>query len=413
MKKQVIFVESNTSGTGMLSFSITKGLGFDPVFITNDYKRYANSLDDIDCETLYVDTNSLENTLSFIKENFNVRNIHCFITTSDFYLEIVAKLNDFFNLRGNSFDTINICRNKDRLRLQLEKSEVKQPDFIIYNKYNDLDWCALKYPLVLKPVDDSGSNNVLLCKEESEVRKYLIYSNKSLKNVRNQFKSENILIEEYLDGKEYSVEMITIDGNSKCIGITEKFVKGDPYFVEYMHIFPAVVDEETSKKIINEVNKVLEIVGINYGVTHTEVKLTKEGPAIIEVNPRLAGGMIPEIIQHATGRNILKDHLKVLLGIDDEIKYYTNKWAGVRFLISEYKGLLKGIRGIVEVNNNNNVIKTVLTKKIGNKIEITKNAYGRLGFIVATEQSAISLKRLLNNCAEKINFNIESEENIR
>ena len=98
-------------------------------------------------------------------------------------------------------------------------------------------------------------------------------------------------------GNEVSVEAVSFAGETKIIGITQKSLMGDPYFVENGHMFQADLPEDLRKEICKYVESALQAVGYDHGVSHTEVKLTEAGPRIVEINPRTAGGYIAEIIE--------------------------------------------------------------------------------------------------------------------
>ena len=153
---------------------------------------------------------------------------------------------------------------------------------------------------MVKPADDSGSNNVRLCFSWEEVEQQtakilqtnVMYAGKT---------SQTVLLEEYIEGPEYSVEMFSWQGESICIGITEKRLTGFPYFVESGHVFPAVLPSDVKQEIEETVKQTLEAVNFQFGASHSAVKWTPKGCVMIETNARLAGGMIPELVCHLTG----------------------------------------------------------------------------------------------------------------
>ena len=93
-----------------------------------------------------------------------------------------------------------------------------------------------------------------------------------------------ILIEEFLDGSEFSIESVTINRQTTIIGITRKIVSPLPQSIEIGHDFPASLSAQDETEIRRLVEKSLDILGVDYAVTHTEVKFTKNGPKIVEAN---------------------------------------------------------------------------------------------------------------------------------
>jgi len=145
---------------------------------------------------------------------------------------------------------------------------------------------AVHHAVAAWNLDSSGI--VRLCRSEPQVRSHLKEILARRVNQHDQPLAAMALVEEYLDGPEYSVEMFSTAGVARCIGITAKSVIGDPYFVEAGHIYPAGLDPDTSRLLITTVRRALSTVGVREGPTHTEVKLLTDRAAIVEINATLA-----------------------------------------------------------------------------------------------------------------------------
>src|SRR5581483_4851638 len=123
------------------------------------------------------------------------------------------------------------------------------------------------------------------------------------------------ILEEYIEGQEYSVETITWSkGNHLILGITQKKTTPPPFFVELGHIFPAVLPEDEAASIVHVLQGALDVLGIESGASHTEVKLTPHGPMVIEVGGRLAGDFIPKLVWMSTKMNPYLLELSAIVG---------------------------------------------------------------------------------------------------
>ncbi|EMT51517.1 hypothetical protein I532_16373 [Brevibacillus borstelensis AK1] len=164
MKKLLLFVESNTTGTGMIALKKAQERGFSPVFLTSKPERYAG-LAETGCRVLVCDTNSLDALRTTIKKELPADQIAGIMTTSEFYLVTVATLAEEYGLPGNPPEAMLVCRNKAQTRLRLAKANVAQPRFAIIRKAKEIPETvkAIGLPCVVKPTDDSGSNDVKLC----------------------------------------------------------------------------------------------------------------------------------------------------------------------------------------------------------------------------------------------------------
>lgn len=332
MQKKIYFIESNTTGTGMIAINKAREYNCEPILLTNNINLY-KELDDEGCSVIEIDTNCLDVLNTYLSKE-NRDEIAGIMTTSDFYLETAASLAETYSLYSNSRNTISICRNKALLRDKLASTNIKQPKYWVILSLSDLEQIqhTVSLPCVIKPANDSGSNNVRLCMSWKEVEESATAIFNQSYNARGQKTISTVLLEEYIEGPEYSVETFTFEGNTIVVGITEKRIIGFPYFVEGGHIFPANISQKVKSEIESTVLRVLKKVNYKYGAAHTEVKWTSKGCILIEINPRLAGGMIPELIRYTTEVDLISKQVACSIGINPKIDNITNTgYSGIHF----------------------------------------------------------------------------------
>ncbi|MCM3322421.1 ATP-grasp domain-containing protein [Cytobacillus kochii] len=393
--KKLLFIESNTTGTGMLALEKTVELGLRPVFITNNSSRY-EQLTLIDCEVVIAETNDLEGLKHTILNHFALEEIAGITTTSEFYIYTVACLNRLFHFSGNSPDTIEIVRNKSTVRQVLrECSEVYQPYFRLVESEQDLELLKgeLIYPVIVKPIDDSGSNFVRKCMDYPSLSAYAKEIMRITHNVRGQMKKQGALIEEYIEGQEYSVEVFSVKGKHHLIGVTEKQLKKGDFFIESGHVFPARIGENLKGIIEKGVLLILESLHWKSGPAHLEIKIKDNKVFLVEFNGRLAGGMIPELIKYATGVDLLKEQLKNASGIEPIIEKKKSLTAGIKFLVPSVSGEIKELHNVTSHSD----IKEIRYSKVpGDYVKKAENAYGRIGYMVVASQTYSEMKCLLD-----------------
>ncbi|MER7753335.1 pyridoxal-phosphate dependent enzyme [Kitasatospora sp. NPDC097643] len=383
-RRRLLFVEANTSGTGVLALDLTRRLGLEPVLLTDNPGRYAGAAES-GCEIVVCDTSTERALREVIGSRFARQELAGITTTSDFYLPVVARLARWLELLGNPPQAMADGRNKARTRELLAAAGVGQPRFAAVRSVAEaeaaLDRVGL--PCVVKPADDSGSNDVLLCHTAEQVRAHVAHVLAVELNVRGLPTARTALLEEFVQGPEFSVEMFGTGGTQECVGITAKTVSDGPYFVERRHLFPAVLDRTDEQALRSTVAAALDALGLELGATHTEVRLSARGPLIVEVNARLAGGMIPELIRLATGADLLEQQLRAACGQPVELAGGRTGFAGIRFLTAEREGVLAGIAGVEEAGRIGGVHRVVLTAAPGRAVRPPQNAYDRLGFVIA------------------------------
>lgn len=403
LRRHLLFVESNTTGTGMLALGLARELDTVPVLLTNDPARYAG-LQEAGCEVIVCDTNSQPELRRTVQERFRREELAGVTTTSDFYVPAVAALARWLGLPGNPEGAVARCRDKAALRRTLHRAGVRQPRFEVVTEAGGVAAAVARIglPCVVKPVDDSGSTNVLLCADESTATAHAERILAITMNVRGMPTARAVLVEEYLDAPEYSVEMFTWDGGTECVGITAKSVTGAPYFVEHRHLFPAALPAPVAQEITETVRSALDAAGIRLGATHTEVRLTAEGAAVIEINPRLAGGMIPELVRLASGIRLLEQQLRVALGLPPRLKPDGHGHAGIQFLLAPQDGVLAAVEGAEEAAAVEGVEAVTVTAAPGRPVHRPRSAADRLGHVIARHDSGQDVTRALDAARERL-----------
>lgn len=394
----LVFVESNTTGTGMLALTTARDLGFRPVLLTLTPSRY-HGLAETGCEVLECDTSSVGALQTAIQARFQCQDLAGIMTTSEFYLPAVAELAGWLGLPGNTPEAVSVCRNKAAVRQVLAAAGLPQPRFAAVTDVADAAAAVTEigFPCVVKPVDDSGSNDVLRCVDLPTAVAQVAGVVGTLTNVRQLPTARTALVEEYLAGPEISVETFGWQGSTRLIGITEKFLTGEPYFVEHRHIFPADLPPAVETSVFDTVERALAGVGLRLGAAHTEVRLTASGPALVEINARLAGGMIPELIRIATGVRMLDQQLRVFAGLRPELAGQAGRYAGIQFLLADRPGVLADVRGIELAVGIRGVERVAVTAQTGAQVRPARNAYDRLGYVLV---SGDSRREVLSTLAE-------------
>jgi biotin carboxylase len=282
-------------------------------------------------------------------------------------------------LKYHKPETVRLCENKFLMREKLNSLAGHAVENKIVENSNDIKSFAEKYgyPIILKPVNGWGSQGVSKISSEEAIEEAITW----FKETSN---TESMLVEEYINGEEYSVETFSEKGAHKVVCITKKYTD-EKHFVEIGHCLPY-------KSIVNEniadfVKKCLDIVGIENGPTHCEVKDTVDGPKLIEINNRLAGFYIPDLIENCTGKNLLELWAKQSVGnsifneIPEEEDF--NGYSAIWYTSPKKQGLIKEVLGLEECKNMNDVCEVELLCSSGQEFHGTKDSFTRSAFIVS------------------------------
>jgi S-sulfo-L-cysteine synthase (3-phospho-L-serine-dependent) len=231
-------------------------------------------------------------------------------------------------------------------------------------------------------------------------------------NAREQPSARVALVEEYLDGPEYSVELFSTAGVARCVGITAKSVTGDPYFVEAGHQYPAGLDPDMSRLLITTVRRALVAVGVREGPTHTEVKLLSDRAAIVEINARLAGGLIPELIKLVDRIDLVEQQIRAAVGRPVELTRVPgpDKVGGIRFVTVDTAGTVLDVAGVDQARAVPGVRQVSVPLRPGAQVNPARNAYDRVGHVIAGGADRRSVDASLNRAAGLIRIALVPDE---
>jgi biotin carboxylase len=263
------------------------------------------------------------------------------------------------------------------MRKAFKKGNCSIPNFIEASN-NEVNCEGFKFPLIVKPVDRSGSRGVTKVRFENELPEAIHYA------ITESF-GKKAIIEEYIEGEEVSVETISWEGNHTILAITDKVTTGAPHFVELAHHQPSGLPKEIQDKIKTETIKCLNALDINFGAGHSEFKITSNGDVyIIEVGARMGGDFIgSHLVELSTGYDFLEGVIHIALGKYEPPVLKSNHFSGVYFLCKETEQILP----YFSQENNFDIQKEIQNTTL---INIT-NSNDRSGYLIYQANKKIKL----------------------
>jgi biotin carboxylase len=192
------------------------------------------------------------------------------------------------------------------------------------------------------------------------------------------------LIEEYLAGDEYSVE--TFD--DEVVGICRKHLGPEPHFVEVGHDFPAEVTPLVRAELGATSIAALQALGLGWGPAHVELRHDGTGPRVVEVNPRLAGGMIPRMVEAAVGIDLVHHTVARVAGVAQPLRARASFAASIRFLVADRAGHLAAVDGLEEARRVPGVVEVALMREPGDPVPRNHSFQDRLAYAIAGTPAA-------------------------
>lgn len=239
------------------------------------------------------------------------------------------------DLPGPSVDAVAACRDKHETRRRLDAAGVPQARSLAVRGIDEARRAAAEvgYPLVVKPRGLGASRGVVRVDRACELP--AAWEQASAASYPGVPTYGDVLVEEYLDGPEISVDGIVADGRYHMIFVARKDVGLAPYFEETGHSLGApdpLMTDPTLRALLEGAHRAL---GFQDGWTHSEVRLTATGLRIVEVNGRLGGDLIPYLGKLATGVDPGVAAATVAVGKVPVLQPTRQRWAQIRFLYPE------------------------------------------------------------------------------
>lgn len=281
---------------------------------------------------------------------------------SDLLAEITAYLAEKLSLNGNSYKNLLNIRNKKYVREV--SNTIENLNSVRIYQLNE----TIEYPCIVKPIQGAAKKGVSFVLEKLGLEDAIKYTSEC---------EDNILIEQYIEGQEISVEVISYKKKHYILQITDKDNTGAPHFVELGHHQPSQINDDIKSKIQCVVLELLDKLGYENGASHIEFKIDKsENLYLIEVNPRGGGDEISaRLVQLSTGYDYIKGIIEVALGCFSQPYITQYECSGIYYLCEQSKNLFKNIP--------DNQVPWLVEKNIQtlNLTEATGN-YDRNGYLI-------------------------------
>jgi|GEM_PF-3239330 len=407
--KHILFVETRTDLPG-INMCLEKGwkvtlLAEEPIYYYNAVKKENYSV--LNQIIVQAPTSNENDLFEFIYHINKKNKLDLILSFSELYVSQAAVVAEKLGLPTMSSIAIKTARNKFKTRNICKYNNIPIPKYLLATNKDEAVESARKigYPCIFKPMIGASSLGVRLVDNEKDMiqiyERYLIDSNRYFG--RNIYSSKEVLIEEYIKGEVYSAETITINGSTEIIGFANRGLFGFPYFVENEVIFPYKIhNEQKAKKVVNDV---IRKVGIDFGLCHVEIIINESDVKLIEINPRLAGGPIRELINLSLGIDLANEIINFYLGEPYNFKPCRKKVAGSHLICAERDGVLKSVKEekpILEYDD----VKKLEIFKLGQFVKKAKSNADWIGIIIVVGDEQLGVKSRLSQLLNMLHFEI-------
>ncbi|WP_303005515.1 ATP-grasp domain-containing protein [Bacteroides congonensis] len=305
---------------------------------------------------------------------------------------VAEKLNfPFFGVRTATWST-----DKFQMKQRFIEGGVPCAQGRLISSANEVE--GMEFPLIIKPRDNSGSRGVRLCRNKEELQD-------SISEALGNSHLTTVLVEEFIEGREFSIESLHYNNKSEVIQFTEKKTTEFPYNVELGHKQPANLTDDQRWQISVIIDKIAECMQFENCPSHTELKINDHGIFVIETSPRLGGDYITSILTPlSTGINLEDQLLHIALGESVDTKTGRVEKASAVCFFSLPVGEVQSIKPeVCNVIYWPNMFDFNLKLKIGGKVNKITSSLDRYGQFIIQADSREEINALIEKYENKIN----------
>lgn len=334
------------------------------------------------------------------------------LTTDEYLTPLAAEICAALGLPGNDPDLAMAARNKLDMIEQFAQCGVTAPRTHVVSDENDLLCLVasgqLSFPCVVKPADSAGSAGVAVVTSAADAVT-AIRATHELRGMYGMVLDKRVLIQELVEGTEYSVESFTRNGTSTHLCLTRKIVTVGAHRVELGHGLPATLPADTKQAVYKQVELAIAAVGIRNGATHTEVMLAPDGHCtVIEIGARIGAGQIGFLIQHALGIDPWAACLDTALGRPARLTPTRGGYATVRFLTAPHPGRLAAVTELPERSPQVPMVR--MRKAVGEAVSAAGDNTSRIGSFVVVGDDQQSVDRHADHVMAQVRIDVEPIE---
>jgi biotin carboxylase len=405
--RTIIFIGLNKSGSSREAVKAANVLGYYTVVFTNQEKQIQQRSEYKDVHQLtLVDLSNIEVIKKQLDKLLHRGNEIMIITSFVAkYVQTASMLADEYCENYLSTEALAIMENKEKTRtffanqsftpgFKLITKDIPMPFVLTYQK--------LMFPVVVKFASSTGSKDVIFAEDKKKLEK-------NVNKLRSKDPSETIIIEEYVDGDQYLVEVL-VSNWKVLIGavIKQEITKGKRFIVTGYGVL-AEVPRHLEESLLDVIETIVSSLEFQNGAFHLELRLTEDGWKLIEINPRISGGAMNKMIQAAFGYCLVEETLKLLIGETPSLVKSTNHYVFTQYVILQNKGILEKVTGKGRAATTPGVVEVYVKPKSGTYVTPPLSMGHRYAYVIAKGDTLEEAQNIAKQAANEITFHLRRE----
>lgn len=322
---------------------------------------------------------------------------------SEVAMNVMGRINDELHLSGISKEMAIRATNKHLMREAFEKYGAPSPKSIL-TKNEENAWqiyCEqFTTNAILKPSRNSGSRGIAKIEKGITKNAFIELYRRAL----NESRDNSVLIEQFIEGPEFSVEVIVWQGEPHVLAITDKKTTEAPYFVELGHNQPSVFPEEIQLKLKDGAIAGIKALGLSNCAAHCELKVQDGEVYLMEIGARMGGDFISTELTHlSTGIDMVAATINVVLGVEPNLNPVEAKHGVCIRYFTPKPGKLAAIEN-EEVLNDAHIYDVEVYHKVGDVIPEVKSSLDRSGHVIVTAPTVFEAIKNAERIINEVKF---------
>jgi biotin carboxylase len=403
--KSIVFLGSNKTGSSYEGIKAAKRLGYETILLTNrtifvEEREDYYEIDDVRLLNMS-DTDEILSTITDIYEEG--KKVVCFISFLDEYVYLATLLTNTLCKTPLTYEPLQIMTDKILTRRYLAGKNYT-PFFKVLSSTesieDEINELKDQFPLIIKSPQSNGSKDVLLVENVWECKK-------GVKQLHRKNSETPILVEEYLEGPQYLIEVVVYHSTITVAAIVEQEVtKGERFIITGYSVCPELYLEQLPG-LKETVVSIIEDFQLRNGTCHLEIKLTNKGWKLIEINPRMAGGAMNRMIEEAFGYNLAEQTIRLYTGLEPDLRKKQNKAIYTHYLIVGSVGKLLKVSGCDLAKEQVGVLEVYTKAEYGQLVTPPRSMGQRYGYVLAVAESKDQARECALNGAQHIQFYVQ------
>ena len=303
------------------------------------------------------------------------------------------------DLPGMPFEVAMRASDKSLMRERFREKGLPSPRFVSLGAGVDSETATsgLSFPMVVKPVDSMGARGVRRIDTADQLQPAVF-------EAIRQSRSARAIVEEYIDGPEFSLDALVYRGEIHLCGIADRHIYFPPFFVEMGHTMPSAESRAAQEAVIDVFFRGIRGLGIDNGAAKGDIKFSSKGPVIGEIAARLSGGyMSGWTYPYSSAVQLTGAALNIAVGLPPGDLAPTRNWTSAERAFISIPGRVADIVGVDLARRTHGVQDLFMRAAEGDEVVFPTNNVQKCGNVIslaesrprAVESAEIAIRKVL------------------